>query len=127
MSKEVELYNEDGMKITATRDPQLVNHHNTGFCAIPFTHIKNRTIKDIWYENTYFERDGEYELDVTFIVIWLEKVDYSPIDRLIVQQDPEGNGGGYIGFIKQDGSEYFNEVEGIRAREKRQEVKNRTS
>jgi len=115
MSREKELYNEDGMKITVTRDPELVNHHNIGYCAIPFQQIKGRTIKDIYYENVYFDREGEWELDNTFVVIALEEVDYSPINSMVVQQDPEGNPGGYLMLTTPDGP-YRNKTEGDKLR-----------
>ena len=111
--KEKIVHQEDNLKITATRDPELTAHYNTGYCSIAWQQLKGRTIKDIYYENVYFKRDDKWDLDNTSVVISLESVDYSPIETLIVQSDPEGNPGGYLAQMTADGS-YRNKTEGDR-------------
>jgi hypothetical protein len=111
--KEKTVHEQDGMKITVTRDPELTASYNTGYCSIAWQQIKGRTIEDIYYENVYFDRDGKWDIDTTSVVITLEKVDYSPIVTLIVQSDPEGNPGGYLAQMTSEGS-YRNQTEGDR-------------
>jgi hypothetical protein len=112
--KEQEVYNEDGMRVTLTRDPELVNHHNMGYCSLALDQLKGRVIEDVYYQNIYFDRDGKWELDISTIEIKLKKVKGKEIDILSIQSDPENNPGGYLNQMNSKGESYRNTVEGER-------------
>ena len=112
--KETEVYNHDGMRVTLTRDPELVNHHNMGYCAIDINQLKGRVIEDVYYQNIYFDRDGKWGLDCSTIEIKLKQVKGKEIEILSIQSDPENNPGGYLNQMNSKGQSYRNEVEGDR-------------
>ncbi len=112
--KEQEVYNNDGMKVTLTRDPELVNHHNMGYCAIDISQLMGRVIEDVYYQNIYFDRDGKWELDCSAIEIKLKKEKGKEIELLSIQSDPENNPGGYLNQMTAKGESYTNKVEGDR-------------
>lgn len=111
--KEQVVFEEDDFRITATRDPELANCHNIGYCSIPYEELRGRVIKDVYYESTHFKRGDTWELDVTNVVITLEESKTSEITSMVVQMDPENNGGGYLALNTPKGS-YRNVVEGKR-------------
>lgn len=110
------VYNHDGLCITHTKDSAQAMLENAGFVALDIPNIVGATIVDINYENTWFDRDGTWDLDCSNIVVTLLLKDKTT-RRWVIQADEENNRGGYIGEFDMNGEMITNPKEGKRYRE----------